>query len=225
MQDLRARSITRDSNWGVPVPLPNTEGKVLYVWFDAPIGYISAAKDWSLHKGEPELWKKYWLDKDTKYVQFIGKDNIPFHAAIFPAMVMGQNTPYKLVDELPANEFYKFEGKQFSKSEGWYIDLDDFFTRYTADQIRYTIAANAPETADSEFTWQDFQIRCNTELLGKYGNFANRTLVFAKNQCQSQVPARGHLEAIDEEFLANICAFLPNAPIAIVNLNCDMLAN
>src|SRR5690606_30881319 len=110
----------------------------------------------------------------------------------------------KLVDELPANEFFKFEGKQFSKSEGWYIDLDDFFQHHTADQIRYTIAANAPETADSEFTWKDFQMRCNSELVGKYGNFANRTLTFATNQCHSEVPQQGVLEQIDSDFLANI---------------------
>jgi methionyl-tRNA synthetase len=204
IQDLHARSITRDSTWGVPIPLPNTDGKVLYVWFDAPIGYISATMEWAQLKGEPEEWKKYWLDEETKLVQFIGKDNIPFHAAIFPAMIMGQNVPYKLVDELPANEFFKFEGKQFSKSEGWYIDLEDFFKRFKADQIRYAIAANAPESADTEFTWNDFLMRCNTELLGKYGNFANRTLVFAKTHCQGTVPQRGALEPIDEAFLAHI---------------------
>ena len=113
--------------WGIPVPLPDAEGKVLYVWFDAPIGYISATKEWALKIQQPDRWKDYWLDPNTKLVQFIGKDNIPFHASIFPAMVMGQNQPYKLVDELPANEFYNLEGRQFSKSEGWYIDLRRFF--------------------------------------------------------------------------------------------------
>lgn len=203
VEELHARSITRDSEWGVPLPLPNTEGKVLYVWFDAPIGYISATKEWAETIGDKERWKDYWCDAQTKLVQFIGKDNIPFHASIFPAMIMGQNQPYKLVDELPANEFYKLEGRQFSKSDGWYIDLDDFFLRYTADQIRYAIAANAPETADSEFTWKDFQMRCNTELLGKYGNLVNRVLVFAHRQCQGRVPAL-HLEEVDEVFLENV---------------------
>lgn len=202
--ESHARAITRDSAWGIPVPLPNTEGKVLYVWFDAPIGYISATKEWALKKGEPEAWKRYWEDPNTKLVQFIGKDNIPFHAVIFPAMTMGQNQPFKLVDELPANEFYKLEGRQFSKSDGWYIDLDQFFQSYTADQIRYTIAANAPETQDAEFTWKDFQMRCNTELLGKIGNLLNRVVVFAKNQCEGKIPGFNTLEPIDHDFLQHL---------------------
>lgn len=210
VDDLRARSITRDTTWGVPIPLPNTEGKVFYVWFDAPIGYISATKEWAEKIGDKERWKDYWCDKETKLVHFIGKDNIPFHAAIFPAMIMGQNMPYKLVDELPANEFFKLEGRQFSKSDGWYIDLDDFFSRYTADQIRYAIAANAPETADSEFTWKDFQIRCNTELLGKYGNLVNRVMVFAHRHCQGTVPS-SHLDEVDVAFLNQIKALFKEA--------------
>lgn len=201
---LHARAITRDMTWGIPVPLPEAEGKVLYVWFDAPIGYISATKEWAQKLQQPERWKDYWLDPHTKLVQFIGKDNIPFHASIFPAMVMGQNQPYKLVDELPANEFYNLEGRQFSKSDGWYIDLEDFFQRYTSDQIRYAIASNAPETSDSEFTWKDFQLRCNSDLLGKYGNLVNRVLVFIRNQCHGLTPAQGKLEPIDQEFLHNI---------------------
>lgn len=204
INDLHPRSITRDMQWGVPVPLPDAEGKVLYVWFDAPIGYISATKQWAQNIGKAERWKDYWMDPMTKLVNFIGKDNIPFHASIFPAMTMGQNYPYKMVDELPANEFYNLEGRQFSKSDGWYIDLEDFFLRYTSDQIRYTIAANAPETADSEFTWKDFQLRCNTELLGKYGNLANRTLVFIRNQCEGTIPEKEHLEPIDEQFLKTV---------------------
>lgn len=204
IQEMHPRAITRDSAWGIPLPMENTDGKVLYVWFDAPIGYISATKEWAEKKGDPEAWKSFWLNPETKLVQFIGKDNIPFHAAIFPAMCMGQNQPYKLVDQLPANEFYKLEGKQFSKSDGWYIDLEDFFTRYTPDQIRYVIASNAPETSDSEFTWKDFQSKCNSELLGKYGNLANRVLVFAKKECSGQAPEATELQTIDKEFLQNI---------------------
>jgi methionyl-tRNA synthetase len=204
IKDLRPRAITRDSDWGVPIPLPNTEGKVLYVWFDAPIGYISATMEWAENLGDPEKWKHYWQDQDTLLVNFIGKDNIPFHAAIFPAMTMGQNQPYKVVDQLPANEFYMLEGRQFSKSDGWYIDLEDFFTRYSTDQIRYTIAANAPETSDSEFTWKDFQLRCNSDLLGKYGNLVNRILVFAKNNCSSSVPSKHIFEEVDSQFLEKI---------------------
>jgi methionyl-tRNA synthetase len=211
INELHARSITRDSTWGVSVPLPDTEGKILYVWFDAPIGYISATKQWAQEIGNPDRWKEYWLDQKTKLVNFIGKDNIPFHAAIFPAMTMGQNEPYKLVDELPANEFYKLEGRQFSKSDGWYIDLEDFLNRYTVDQIRYTIAANAPETADSEFTWKDFQMRCNAELLGKYGNLVNRVLVFAHNKCGGAMPAQVNLQAVDKEFMEKIRALVHQA--------------
>jgi methionyl-tRNA synthetase len=201
VDDLRPRAITRDGSWGVPIPLPNTEGKVLYVWFDAPIGYISIAKEWAASQGDPDLWKKYWCDDKTSLVQFVGKDNIPFHAAFFPAMTMGQNQPYKLVDELPANEFYLLEGRQFSKSDGWFIDLPSFFQNFTSDQIRYTIAANAPENHDSEFTWKDFAKRCNGDLLGKYGNFVNRTLVFVKNKYEGKVPPEHALQPIDQAFL------------------------
>ncbi len=204
IDNLHARAITRDSAWGVSVPLPDAVGKVLYVWFDAPIGYISATKEWALIMNQPERWKDYWFDTQTRLVQFIGKDNIPFHASIFPAMIMGQNQPFKIVDELPANEFYNLEGKQFSKSEGWYIDLEDFFKSYTSEQIRYVIASNAPETSDSEFTWKDFQQRCNAELLGKYGNLVNRVLVFIRQQCQGLVPSVEAFEEEDCEFLQHV---------------------
>jgi methionyl-tRNA synthetase len=186
INDLKPRAITRDSDWGVPVP--GHPGKVFYVWFDAPIGYVSATREWAQKIGKPSLWEDYWFDPKCKLVHFIGKDNIPFHAVFFPAMLMGQDRPYKLPDEVPANEFYLLEGRQFSKSEGWTIDLQEFFTRYTPDQARYAIAANAPETSDSEFSWKDFQMRCNAELLGKFGNFVNRVLVFAKQHCHSAVP-------------------------------------
>ncbi|MBM3184034.1 MAG: methionine--tRNA ligase, partial [Chlamydiae bacterium] len=177
VDELKPRAITRDTEWGIPVP--GRPGKVFYVWFDAPIGYISIAQEWAQKKGDPKLWEKYWLESKTKLVHFIGKDNIPFHAVFFPAMLMGQDKTYKLPDEIPANEFLLLEGRQFSKSEGWTIDLEDFFLRYTSDQARYVMAANAPETADAEFSWRDFQMRCNAELLGKFGNFIHRVLTFA----------------------------------------------
>lgn len=204
IDELHARSITRDLKWGIPVPVTGADGKVLYVWFDAPIGYISATMEWAQKVGNPERWKSYWCDPNTRLVQFIGKDNLPFHAVIFPAMVMGQNQPFKLVDELPANEFLRLEGRQFSKSDGWYIDFDDFFQRYTTDQIRYVLAANAPEAADAEFTWREFQVRCNSELVGKFGNLVNRVLVFAQNRCDGKVPAMGPISDIDRDFLADI---------------------
>lgn len=203
INDLKPRAITRDSDWGVPVPA--YPGKVFYVWFDAPIGYVSATKEWAEKIGKPDRWKDYWFDPKCKLVHFIGKDNIPFHAVFFPAMLMGQDLPYKLPDEVPANEFYMLEGRQFSKSEGWYIDLQDFFSRYTADQARYAIAANAPETADSDFSWKDFQMRCNAELLGKFGNFVNRVLVFAKQHCGGIVPK---LTRHNDPFIKEISALV-----------------
>ncbi|HSX38532.1 MAG TPA: methionine--tRNA ligase [Chlamydiales bacterium] len=202
MEDLKPRAITRDSEWGVPVP--GRPGKVFYVWFDAPIGYISATKEWAEKIGKPDKWKDYWLQNETQLVQFIGKDNIPFHAVFFPAMLMGQDLRYKLPDEIPANEFLLLEGRQFSKSEGWYIDLENFFTKYTVDQARYALAANAPESADSEFSWKDFQKRCNAELLGKFGNFIHRVLCFTKAHLASQVPALKTLKDEDQSFLAQI---------------------
>lgn len=210
IDDLKPRAITRDSDWGVPVP--NYPGKVFYVWFDAPIGYISATKEWAQKIGRPSRWEDYWLDPKTKLVQFIGKDNIPFHAVFFPAMLMGQDAPYKLPDEIPANEFLLLEGRQFSKSDGWTIDLKEFFSRYSADQARYAIAANAPETADAEFSWKDFQMRCNAELLGKFGNFVHRVLVFAQQHCRGQVPhpieLKGDLQEADRQFLHQIDALM-----------------
>lgn len=201
---LKPRSITRDSEWGVSVPLERAKGKVFYVWFDAPIGYISATKEWAAKMGQPNLWKEYWCDSDTRLVQFIGKDNIPFHAILFPAMVMGQNQPYKLVDDLPANEFYYLESGKFSKSSKRYLDLDLFFEKFSVDQIRYALAANAPETQDGEFSWQDFQMRCNSELLGKYGNFVHRVLVFIQKQFEGRLVPLEKMEQEDQTFLQQI---------------------
>ncbi len=202
ISDLRPRAITRDMQWGIPVPLDEAKGKVFYVWFDAPIGYISATKEWAEQVIKtPDRWKDFWLDEKAKLVQFVGKDNIPFHAVVFPSMIMGQDLPYKLVDELPANEFYTLEGKQFSKSEGWYIDLEEFLKEFSPELIRYAILANAPETQDSEFTWKDFQLKVNSDLVGKFGNFINRTLVFAKNMCNGEVPSRTTLDEVDVKFL------------------------
>jgi methionyl-tRNA synthetase len=204
INDLHERAISRDLSWGVPLPLPHTEGKVLYVWFDAPIGYISITKEWAKKQHAPNKWQDYWLDPQTKLVNFIGKDNIPFHTVFFPAMVMGQNQPFKLVDDVPANEFFLLEGRQFSKSDKWYIDLEDFFSRYSVDQIRYYLAANAPENADSEFTWKEFGLRCNSELVGKLGNFINRTLVFTHKNLKGEIPPLHKLQMQDELFQKEI---------------------
>ncbi|MEX0962228.1 MAG: methionine--tRNA ligase [Simkaniaceae bacterium] len=214
IDELRMRAITRDSTWGVPLPLTGTEDKVFYVWFDAPIGYISATKEWSIINNRPDLWKEYWFDQETEFVNFVGKDNIPFHAIFFPAMIMGQDQPYKLVDELPANEFYNLEGKQFSKSKGWTIDLNEFFSHFTTDQIRYVIASNAPETQDSEFTWKDFQLRCNSELLGKFGNLINRVLTFIQAKCEGKIPQHQDLSDEDQAFLKRVDELVQEAAFA-----------
>ncbi len=211
IKDLHSRAITRDFDWGVSVPLEEAEDKVFYVWFDAVLGYISASMEWAENIGQPEKWKDYWLDHSTKYVQFIGKDNIAFHAMFFPAMIMGQDTPYKQVDELPANEFLNLEGKQFSKSTGWYIDLSEFLDHYSADTIRYALAANAPETSDSEFTWSDFQMRVNTELVGKFGNFVHRTLTFLTTKMDGKIPECYGFEDEDDEFLEKIAQLAAEA--------------
>ncbi len=197
VEELRERAITRDTSWGIPVPLSEAEGKVFYVWFDAPIGYISISQEWaSKIRQDEEAWKDYWLDPNTELVQFLGKDNIPFHAVFFPAMIMGQDVPYQLVDQLPANEFYNLEGHQFSKSSGWTIDLERFLTRFSVDAIRYAIASNAPENGDSEFSFKDFQMRVNGDLVGKFGNFANRVLTFIRTKMQT---TELHFDRLDEQ--------------------------
>nr|MCH9811635.1 methionine--tRNA ligase [bacterium] len=199
IEDLRPRAITRDMKWGVKLPLEDREGKVFYVWFDAPIGYLTAVKEWGEIHGIDAL-QTYYKDPDTKLVQFIGKDNIIFHSVIFPSMLMGRTTKYKLVDDLPANEFLNLEGKQFSKSNNWTIHLREFLEKYSVDALRYTLAANAPETSDSEFTWKDFQRRVNGDLVGKYANFVHRTLSFICNKVDGRVPTPTEYSAEDDTF-------------------------
>ncbi len=188
IETLESRPITRDLSWGIPVPLKEAEGKVLYVWFDAPIGYIDATMEWAEKSGKPEKWKHYWQNPDCRIVNFIGKDNIPFHLLVWPSMLMGQTTPYTLAENIPANEFYNLEGRQFSKSEGWYVDLDSCFQKYSADQLRYALAANAPETKDSDFTWKDFQKFNNTDLVNVLGNLLNRLMTFTHRNFEGKVP-------------------------------------
>jgi len=204
IDDLKERAITRDSSWGIPVPLDDAKGKVFYVWFDAPIGYVSMTKEWAKKQNNPDLWKKYWLEQDTRLVHFVGKDNIPFHTVFFPAMLMGQNLPYVLPFDVPANEFLMLEKRQFSKSDNWYIDLNDFFQKYTSDQIRYYLAAIAPENSDSDFSWKDFQQKCNGDLLGKLGNFVHRTLTFAMTKLDGKIPSVKSVGEIDKQFLSQI---------------------
>ena len=186
-QGLIERSITRDLSWGVPVPLPDTEGKVLYVWFDAPIGYISSTIEWAQMQGDADKWKDYWLDKETKMVHFIGKDNIIFHALIWPAMLMGQDKSYCLPHDIPANEFMNLEGEKISTSRNWAIWVDEFVQDFDGEYLRYYLAANAPERQDADFGFKDFQQKVNAELNNVLGNFANRVFAFAKKHFDSQI--------------------------------------
>lgn len=217
LDEIHPRAITRDMSWGISVPLPDAAGKVLYVWFDAPIGYLSIAQEWAQQSGDSNAWKKFWCEEQTRLVQFVGKDNIPFHAVIFPAMLMGQTTKYKMVDELVANEFYNLEGRQFSKSDGWYVDLQKFLGFFSSELVRYALASTAPETQDSEFTWKDFQQRCNADLCGKLGNFVHRTLSFAQKACKGKIPAQHALEPIDIEFRAEILRLVVETKEAYAN--------
>ena len=190
---LQARAMTRDSNWGIKVPLPDAEGKVLYVWFDAPIGYISATKELT------DKWADYWCKDDTKLVHFIGKDNIVFHCIIFPAMLKAHGN-FVLPDNVPANEFLNIEGDKVSTSRNWAIWVDDYLQDFPEQQdtLRYVLCANAPETKDNDFTWKDFQDRNNSELVNIFGNFVNRTFVLMHRLCNSKVPPM-HKDALDEK--------------------------
>lgn len=196
---LQARAVTRDLDWGVPVPVEGAEGKVLYVWFDAPIGYISATKDLT-----PE-WEKYWKDKETRLIHFIGKDNIVFHCIIFPAMLKAEGS-YILPDNVPANEFLNLEGDKISTSRNWAVWLHEYLRDFEGKQdvLRYVLTANAPETKDNDFTWKDFQTRNNSELVAIFGNFINRTIVLTHKYFQGVTPERGELSEYDREVLAEI---------------------
>ena len=193
---LQARAVTRDLDWGVPVPVEGAEGKVLYVWFDAPIGYISATKDLT-----PD-WEKYWKDKNTRMIHFIGKDNIVFHCIIFPAMLKAEGS-YILPDNVPANEFLNLEGDKISTSRNWAVWLHEYLAEFPGKQdvLRYVLTANAPETKDNDFTWKDFQARNNNELVAVYGNFVNRALQLTKKYFDGVVPAAGELNDYDRETL------------------------
>ena len=208
---LKDRAITRDLDWGIKVPVDSAAGKVIYVWFEAVLGYISSAKEYSQLKNDPELWKKYWHDPNTKYVAFIGKDNVVFHTIIFPAILMAWNETgkeqYCLPQNVPANEFLNFEGKKFSKSRGWGIDVNEFLDLFAPDLLRYTLAANLPETRDTDFYWKEFQLRNNSELADILGNFINRTFTFVFKHFDGKVPTSGKLEVIDENMLKEISEY------------------
>ena len=195
---LKPRAVTRDLNWGIPVPVEGAEGKVLYVWFDAPIGYISNTKE-----AFPDEWETWWKSADTRLIHFIGKDNIVFHCIIFPAMLKAEGT-YVLPDNVPSNEFLNLEGEKISTSRNWAVWLHEYLNDFPGKQdvLRYVLTANAPETCDNDFTWKGFQVRNNSELVAIYGNFVNRALQLTKKYFDGKVPERGSLEEIDKAAIA-----------------------
>ena len=199
---LQPRAVSRDLDWGIPVPVEGAEGKVLYVWFDAPIGYISNTKELL-----PDTWETWWKSEDTKLVHFIGKDNIVFHCIVFPAMLKAEGS-YILPENVPANEFLNLEGDKISTSRNWAVWLHEYLDEFPGKQdvLRYVLTANAPETKDNDFTWKDFQARNNNELVAIYGNFVNRALVLTNKYFDGKVPALGELTDYDKETIAEVQA-------------------
>ena len=206
---LKPRAVTRDLDWGIPVPVEGGEGKVLYVWFDAPIGYISSTKEWAERVGKD--WEPYWKDEKTTLVHFIGKDNIVFHCIIFPAMLKAEGT-YILPENVPANEFLNLEGDKLSTSKNWAVWLHEYLEDFPEKQdvLRYALTANAPETKDNDFTWKDFQARNNNELVAILGNFINRVVVLTHKYYKGVVPQPNALSEIDKETLAAVKTY-PNS--------------
>jgi len=200
---LRPRAVTRDLDWGIPVPVEGAEGKVLYVWFDAPIGYISSTKEWAAREGKN--WEDYWKDEETKMLFFIGKDNIVFHCIIFPAMLSAEGS-YILPQNVPANEFLNLEGNKLSTSKNWAVWLHEYLKEFPNQQdvLRYVLTANAPETKDNDFTWADFQARNNNELVAIFGNFINRVMVLTDKYYQGKVPGIFELTEVDKQTLATM---------------------
>ena len=195
---LQPRAVSRDLDWGIPVPLKGAEGKVLYVWFDAPIGYISNTKELL-----PDDWEKWWKEKETKLVHFIGKDNIVFHCIVFPAMLKAEGS-YILPENVPANEFLNLENDKISTSRNWAVWLHEYLEEFPGKQdvLRYVLTANAPETKDNDFTWKDFQARTNNELVAVLGNFINRALVLTQKYFDNRVPASDQLTDYDRATIA-----------------------
>ena len=203
---LKPRAVTRDLDWGIPVPVAGGEGKVLYVWFDAPIGYISSTKEWAAREGKD--WEPYWKDKDTELVHFIGKDNIVFHCIIFPA-ILKASKEYILPKNVPANEFLNLEGNKISTSKNWAVWLHEYLEEFPGqeDVLRYVLTANAPETKDNDFTWKDFQTRNNSELVAIFGNFINRAVVLTHKYYSGQVPQSGQILSQDQAVLDELKCF------------------
>lgn len=199
-EGLKPRSITRDNKWGIPAPFPGAEGKTIYVWFDALLGYISATKEFGEKHGDPDLWKRYWFDKETRTVYFIGKDNIPFHAIIFPAMLMASGEPYVLPWYISATEYLLFEGEQFSKSRRWGIWIDEALELLPADYWRFVLIKIRPETKDTDFTWKELVKIVNKDMNDDIGNFVHRVLKFTESRFKGIVPEPGEYTDIDREY-------------------------
>jgi methionyl-tRNA synthetase len=220
-QGLKDRAVTRDLSWGVPVPDDvakaegiDAQGKVLYVWFDAPIGYISATVEWAMQQGKPELWKEYWQNQETRLVHFIGKDNIVFHCLIFPAMLMAHGD-YVLPDNVPANEFLNLEGNKISTSRNYAVWLDEYLKEFDSDSLRYCLTSILPETRDADFSWKEFQARHNNELADILGNFVNRTLTFVIRQYQGKIPAANTFDTLDQELIKQLKRLPPTVGILV----------
>ncbi len=209
-EGLKDRAVTRDLPWGVAVPEDvaarhrvDAGGKVLYVWFDAPIGYISATKQWALQKGDPDRWKEYWQDKSTRLIHFIGKDNIVFHCLIFPAMLM-EHGDFVIPENVPANEFLNLEGNKLSTSRNYAVWLDEYLETFDADSLRYVLARNLPEARDTDFSWKDFQARHNNELADILGNFINRSVTFTHKYYDGVVPPAGRFDQLDQQLVEKL---------------------
>ena len=198
---LKDRAITRDIAWGVPVPLEGYDDKRIYVWFEAVTGYLSASKEWAQRQGQPDRWRDFWEDPEARAYYFIGKDNIPFHSMIWPAMLMGYeglNLPY----DIPANEFLSLEDRQFSTSRNWAVWLPDYLERYRPDPLRYYLSINMPESGDADFSWSEYVRRNNDELVATYGNLVHRVLTFTYRNFDQAVPEPANLDSVDQELLA-----------------------
>jgi methionyl-tRNA synthetase len=215
-EGLRGRPITRDLDWGIPVPIDGWQGKCLYVWFEAVIGYLSASIEWSRLTGNPDAWRQWWHDPATRTYYFIGKDNIPFHAVIWPAQLIGVGKtfdeligsepaePLVLPYDVPANEFMNLEGQKISGSRNWAVWASDFLSRYDPDPLRYYLTATMPENRDADWDWEDFYKRNNDELVATWGNLANRVLSFAYKNFAGHVPEPGELTSLDQELLKTV---------------------
>ncbi len=203
-RELRGRPITRDISWGIPIPVPGFESKRIYVWYDAVIGYLAASKEWAHLIGDPEAWRAWWQDPAARSYYFIGKDNIEFHTIIWPGMLIGYDRTLNLPYDVPANEYLNVEGRKLSKSRRWMIEMRDVLDRYAPDPWRYVLAASAPETQDTNFTWEEFVRRNNEELVATWGNLANRVLGFAYKRFAGRVPEPGPLDDADQDLLGQL---------------------